>query len=61
MLTKRKHDANKAPARAAKKVSVPNRKKDAPKKAAKKPEIDLSQYKEANHNELKVINQSKFF
>ena len=56
---KKKNDANKAPARAAKKVSVPSRKKDAPKKAAKKPEIDLSQYKEANHNELKVDQSVK--
>ena len=54
-----KKNASKAPARAAKKVSVPNRKKDAPKKAPKKPEIDLSQYKEANHNELKVAQSVK--
>jgi len=56
---KKKTENNKAPARAAKKVSIPSRKKDAPKKAAKKPEIDLSQYKEANHNELKVAQSVK--
>ncbi len=56
---KKKTDTNKAPARAAKKVTVPSRKKEAPKKAAKKPEIDLSQYKEANHNELKVSQSVK--
>ena len=56
---KKKTDTNKAPARAAKKVAVPSRKKEAPKKVAKKPEIDLSQYKEANHNELKVSQSVK--
>jgi len=56
---KKKNDANKAPARAAKKASIPNRKKETPKKAPKKPEIDLSQYKEANHNELKVDQSVK--
>ncbi|RBW45057.1 RNA chaperone ProQ [Psychromonas sp. B3M02] len=56
---KKKNDAAKTPNRAAKKVAIPNRKKEAPKKAAKKPEIDLSQYKEANHNELKVSQPVK--
>jgi ProP effector len=56
---KKKTDAAKAPVRAAKKVSVPSRKKETPKKVAPKPEIDLSQYKEANHNELKVSQSVK--
>ncbi|WP_413693023.1 RNA chaperone ProQ [Psychromonas sp. KJ10-2] len=56
---KKKNDAAKTPNRATKKVAIPNRKKEAPKKAAKKPEIDLSQYKEANHNELKVSQPVK--
>ena len=56
---KKKNDTAKTPSRAVKKVAIPNRKKAAPKKAAKKPEIDLSQYKEANHNELKVSQPVK--
>ena len=56
---KKKVEASKAPAKAAKKVSVPNRKKPAAKKQSKQPEIDLSQYKEANHNELKVAQSVK--
>ena len=56
---KKKNEANKAPARAAKKVNIPSRKKEGTKKSVKKPEIDLSQYKEANHNELKVAQPVK--
>ena len=56
---KKKTDAKKAPARAAKKVSIPTRKKTETKKPAKKPEIDLSQFKEAKHNELKVSQSVK--
>ena len=59
LANKKKNDAKKAPARAAKKVSIPNRKKETAKKVTKKPEIDLSQYKEANHNELKVSQPVK--
>ena len=56
---KKKADAKKAPVKAAKKVSIPNRKKAAPKKAEKQPEIDLSQYKEASHDELKIAQSVK--
>ncbi|MEL0628907.1 RNA chaperone ProQ [Psychromonas aquatilis] len=56
---KKKTDAKKAPARAAKKVSIPNRKKADTKKPAKKAEIDLSQFKEATHSELKVSQPVK--
>jgi len=56
---KKKNEAAKAPTRAAKKVSVPNRKKKEAVKKTAKPEVDLSQYKEANHNELKVAQPVK--
>lgn len=51
---KKKTETAKAPARAPKKVNVPERKKEERKKVVKQPEIDLSQYKEAKHDELKV-------
>lgn len=54
---KKKTEVAKAPARVPRKVNVPERKKEERTKVAKQPEIDLSQYKEANHDELKV-NQS---
>jgi len=56
---KKKTDTNKVATRAPKKVSVPNRKKTEVKKPAKKAEIDLSQFKEAKHNELKVSQPVK--
>ncbi|MDA7746499.1 RNA chaperone ProQ [Psychromonas sp.] len=56
---KKKTEASKAPVRAPKKVAVPNRKKTVVKKTPLQPEVDLSQYKEANHSELKVSQAVK--
>lgn len=47
---KKKVEAAKAPVKTAKKVSVPTR----TKKSTKPPVIDLSKFKEANHDELKI-------